>query len=55
VCFYPDEQDDLVQAIKAGDAPHRRITVHSRNGHDAFLIEPDLFAPHLTATLTNAG
>jgi homoserine O-acetyltransferase len=55
VCFYPDQQDDLVQAIKAGDAPHRRITVHSRNGHDAFLIEPDLFAPHLTATLTNAG
>lgn len=55
VCFYPDEQDDLVQALKAGDVRHRRITVHSRNGHDAFLIEPGLFAPYLTDTLTNAG
>ena len=55
VCFYPDEQDDLVQALKSGDVRHRRITVHSRNGHDAFLIEPSLFAPHLTDTLTNAG
>ena len=51
VCFYPDEQDELVRALKSSRVAHRRITVHSRNGHDAFLLEPDLFAPHLTDTL----
>jgi len=53
VCFYPDEQDKLVTHLKAAGVPHRRITVHSEKGHDSFLLEPQLFAPHLIDTLTN--
>lgn len=53
VCFYPDEQDELVRHLKAADVPHRRITVHSDKGHDSFLLEPRLFAPHLTDSLEN--
>ncbi|NNF68301.1 MAG: alpha/beta fold hydrolase, partial [Acidimicrobiia bacterium] len=47
VCFYPDEQADLTWNLKLADVPHRRITVHSEKGHDSFLVDPDLFAPHL--------
>ena len=53
VCFYPDEQDTLVTLLKTADVPHRRITVHSDKGHDSFLLEPRLFTPHITDTLTN--
>jgi homoserine O-acetyltransferase len=53
VCFYPDEQDTLITHLKTADVPHRRITVHSEKGHDSFLLEPRLFTPHLTDTLTN--
>ena len=53
VCFYPEEQDDLVAYLKASHVPHRRITVHSEKGHDSFLLEPRLFAPHLRDTLTS--
>lgn len=53
VCFYPEEQDDLVTYLKASHVPHRRITVHSEKGHDSFLLEPRLFAPHLRDTLSN--
>ena len=53
VCFYPEEQTDLARYLKLADVPHRRITVHSDRGHDSFLLEPRLFAPHLVDTLTN--
>jgi homoserine O-acetyltransferase len=53
VCFYPDEQAELALLLKDADVPHRRITVHSEKGHDSFLLEPSLFAPHLIATLNN--
>lgn len=53
VCFFPDEQDELVSYLRKADVPHRRITVHSEKGHDSFLLEPRLFAPHITDTLTN--
>jgi homoserine O-acetyltransferase len=53
VCFYPEEQDVLEFHLKAAGVPHRRITVHSEKGHDSFLLEPGLFAPHLTDTLVN--
>ncbi len=53
VCFYPDEQDDLVSYLKTADVPHRRITVHSEKGHDSFLLEPRLYAPHIADTLVN--
>lgn len=51
VCFYPDEQRRLVGALKRSSVPVRHITVHSDKGHDSFLLEPELFAPHLRATL----
>lgn len=51
VCFYPEEQEELAAALKAAGVPVRRVTVHSDRGHDAFLLEPELFAPHLRDTL----
>ena len=51
VCYYPDEQEDMVTAMKRAGVPVQRITVHSDKGHDSFLLEPELFAPHLIDTL----
>ncbi len=51
VCYYPEEQEALVGALKSAKVPVRRITVHSDKGHDSFLLEPELFAPHLADTL----
>jgi len=53
VCFYPDEQEELTRHLKAAGVPHRRITVHSDKGHDSFLLEPRLYAPHLRDTLSD--
>ena len=51
VCYYPDEQEEMVRALKRAGVPVQRITVHSEKGHDSFLLEPELFAPHLIDTL----
>lgn len=51
VCYYPEEQVALVAALKQAQVPVRHVTVHSKKGHDAFLLEPELFEPHLTQTL----
>jgi homoserine O-acetyltransferase len=51
VCYYPDEQEEMAAALKRAGVPVRRITVHSDKGHDSFLLEPELFAPHLIDTL----
>jgi homoserine O-acetyltransferase len=51
VCFYPEEQERMMHALKAAGVPARRITVHSEKGHDSFLLEPALFAPQLRQTL----
>lgn len=53
VCFYPDEQLELMRLLRLADVPARRITVHSDKGHDSFLLEPALYAPHLSDTLLN--
>ena len=50
-CFYPEEQAELAYLLKEAGVPQRRITVHSEKGHDAFLLEPELFAPHLKQAL----
>ena len=47
ICFLPTEQAALVDTLKEADAPVQWITVHSGKGHDTFLLEPDLFTPHL--------
>jgi homoserine O-acetyltransferase len=51
VCFYPDEQADMVRQLQLADVPVRWVTVHSDKGHDSFLLEPELYAPHLVDTL----
>jgi len=53
VCFYPEEQRNLSRALKHVGIRHRHITVHSDKGHDSFLTDPQLFAPHVRDTLLN--
>lgn len=55
VCFYPGEQAELVDALKSARVPVRYITVHSEKGHDSFLLEPDLYAPHIVWELEARG
>jgi homoserine O-acetyltransferase len=49
--FNPHEQAKLVHCLKAAQVPVMWITVHSDKGHDSFLLEPKLYAPHLVQTL----
>ncbi len=51
VCFYPEEQENMVRTLKAAGVPVLWHTVHSDKGHDAFLLEPDKFKPGLQAVL----
>ena len=51
VCFYPEQQSELNQILKEHQIQSMHITVHSEKGHDSFLLEPDLFAPHLSFSL----
>ncbi|MGI9649509.1 MAG: homoserine O-acetyltransferase MetX [Acidimicrobiia bacterium] len=51
VCFYPEEQERMMQVLKQAGVAAQRITVHSDKGHDSFLLEPHLFAPHLRHVL----
>ncbi len=55
VCFFPEEQAEMADALKAATVPHTYITVHSDKGHDAFLLEPDLFGPHIRWMLEHPG
>lgn len=47
VCFWPEQQVELAQYLKAAKVYCQHITVHSDKGHDAFLLEPALFGAHL--------
>ncbi len=53
-CFYPEEQAALVHLLKEADVPHLFLTVHSEKGHDSFLLEPELYTPHIQVMLQNA-
>ncbi len=53
-CFYPEEQAALVEHLKGASVPHLYFTVHSEKGHDSFLLEPDLYTPHIQVMLHNA-
>ncbi len=50
-CFYPEEQAELTAMLERSGASSMMITVHSDKGHDSFLLEPELYAPHLHYTL----
>ncbi len=53
VCFYPDHQNRMAHALKGAGVQTMRITVHSEKGHDSFLLEPELFTPHLVYALND--
>jgi homoserine O-acetyltransferase len=50
-CFYPEEQTDLVKHLETAKVDVMHITVHSEKGHDSFLLEPDLYTPHIAWVL----
>lgn len=54
-CFYPEEQAALVEELKRAAVPHLFLTVHSEKGHDSFLLEPELYTPHIQVMLQNAS
>jgi len=47
-CFYPEEQSDLVKHLEKAKVDVMHIIVHSDKGHDSFLLEPDLYTPHIS-------
>lgn len=51
VCFYPEEQEQLVAALGRAGVPVEWIKVSSAKGHDAFLTEPHLFEEALRQAL----
>ncbi len=50
-CFYPEEQAELTRHLEKAGVSSMHITVHSDKGHDSFLLEPQLYTPHLSYTL----
>jgi homoserine O-acetyltransferase/O-succinyltransferase len=46
-CFYPEEQSELVKHLETAKADVMHIIVHSEKGHDSFLLEPNLYTPHI--------
>ncbi len=52
-CFFPTDQAEFVRVLTEASVPNTHITVHSDKGHDSFLLEPMLFAPHLSYMLEN--
>jgi homoserine O-acetyltransferase/O-succinyltransferase len=47
-CFYPEEQAELVKHLETAKVDVMHIIAHSDKGHDSFLLEPDLYTPHIT-------
>jgi len=53
-CAFPrQEQGRLVQLLKKSGIHATWITVHSDKGHDSFLLEPKLYAPHIGQALAS--
>lgn len=52
-CFYPEEQADLVKHLEEANVNTMHITVHSAKGHDSFLLEPELYTPHIRELLAD--
>lgn len=46
-CIYPEEQAELVKHLEEAGVDNLHVTVHSDKGHDSFLLEPELYAPHV--------
>ena len=54
-CFYPEEQAALVHQLRRAGVSTMHVTVHSDKGHDSFLLEPELYAPHSSTRLRGAS
>jgi len=54
-CFYPEEQTELVKHLERAKVDCMHITVHSEKGHDSFLLEPNLYTPHISWMLERAA
>lgn len=52
-CFYPEEQAELVKHLENAKVDVMHIIVHSDKGHDSFLLEPNLYTPHIAWLLAN--
>ena len=50
-CYFPKEQKRLEAQLMKAKVPTTRITVHSEKGHDSFLLEPNLYSPHIRHAL----
>ena len=46
-CFYPEEQAELVKHLETAKVDVMHIIVHSDKGHDSFLLESNLYTPHI--------
>ncbi len=46
-CFAPAQQDQQCRVLRKARVPFQHITVHSEKGHDSFLLEPELYTPHI--------
>lgn len=51
VCFYPEEQEEMVRRLRDAGVAVTYQVVHSVKGHDSFLLEPELYAPALRKVL----
>ena len=51
VCFYPEEQTELVNVLNSNNANVSYYLLHSDKGHDAFLLEPDIFFEPISSYL----
>jgi homoserine O-acetyltransferase len=50
-CFFPEEQAELVKHLEHAQVDVMHISVHSDKGHDSFLLEPNLYTPHIAWVL----
>lgn len=50
-CFYPEEQSEVVKYLEEAEVDCMHITVHSAKGHDSFLLESELYTPHIKQLL----
>lgn len=50
-CFAPAQQEHYCRVLRKARVPHQHITVHSDKGHDSFLLEPELYTPHISYCL----
>lgn len=46
-CFEPAHQEKFCRVLRRCRVAHHHLTVHTDKGHDSFLLEPELYSPHL--------